>query len=141
VSKDKVLPETFQLDDKIAEEVNKQLLDNCLSCAVAHAIAKRFDVSPSEIGYTADALGIRLNRCQLGLFGFPNKKGWDQTDVAEMPIPELFAQELRDSAPSGTLSCLHLWELAAKHHVPRMQAGYIAEKLGIRIDQCQLGAF
>lgn len=142
MSKDKALPAGFEVDDNIAEGLQGKLQDGMLSCASAHALAKLYNVPPAVIGNTADALNIRLNRCQLGLFGYPNKKGWDASGVNNLPVPEDFKQALSVKASAtGSLTCAAFWEFIAGYKLSRMHAGYIAEKLGIRITNCQIGAF
>ena len=141
MSKDKELSDGFEVDEKIAEEIRTQLEDSQLSCVKAHLIAKQFEVSPAVIGHTVDALDIRLTKCQLGLYGYRNKQGWDEAGVMDMVIPEDFAKILRYKAAEEELTCLKLWGLAAEYGVSRMQAGYITDKLDIRINNCQLGAF
>ncbi len=142
MSTEKLLPVGFLVDENIAQEILAQLEDGMLSCARAHAVAKHFNVQPSHIGHTVDALEIRLKRCQLGLFGYPNKKGWEDAGIKDLPIPDEFEQALSAKASVlGSLSCETLWQLAAAYKLPRMQVGYIANKLNIRIVSCQLGAF
>ena len=142
MAKDKLLPEGFVLDEAIAGEIKTRLIDGSLSCAKAHKIAQQLTVSPIVIGHTADALGIRLNKCQLGLYGYPNKKGWDISGVTELDTPDDFTQALRtETTDQNQITCLDLWELAAQYSISRMQAGYFAEKLDISIIKCQLGAF
>ena len=142
MAKDKLLPEGFVLDEVIADEIKACLIDGSLSCVNAHKVAQQLGVTSSVIGHTADALGIRLNKCQLGLFGYPNKKGWNISGVTELEAPDDFTQALRaETADQNQITCLDIWDLAAQYSVSRMQAGYIAEKLDISIIKCQLGAF
>ena len=142
MTKDKVLPIGFEIDEKIATEIKTQLMDKMLPCASAHKIAQYFKVSPAFVGHTVDALEIRLSKCQLGLYGYPNKRGWEEARVTEMDIPEDFAQALRQkAADEKELTCLEVWKLAAKFGVLRKHAGYIADTLNLRIIKCQLGAF
>jgi hypothetical protein len=142
MTKTKDLPPGFTVDSDIAAKMQEQVEDGMLSCARAHGIARKMKVSPELIGHTADALDIRLSKCQLGLFGYPHKKGWDAAGVPEKPIPDDFTADLQSTiAGQDKITCLVLWEIAAKHGISRLQAGYIAENLGIRIVDCQLGAF
>ncbi len=142
MSKDKPLPADFVMNDTIALEIQNQISDDLLSCGKAHAIAKKINISPADIGSTADALNIRLNRCQLGLFGYPNKKGWESSGVSALPVPEGFEQALRaETAPTGRITCAAFWEFISDYKITRMQAGFLADQLGIRITNCQIGAF
>jgi len=140
---DKKIPSTRKADETITFEMKRRLKDGLLSCAAAFAAAEALGVSPAEVGRTADVLQIRLSLCQLGLFGFPgHAKGWDQAKAAEKPVPAGLEEGLRSAhGGKGELSCLAIWRIAERFGVSRIQAGYIADKLGLRIRPCQLGAF
>ena len=49
-------------------KVVSSLVDDQLPCAVAFKIARELKVSVREVGETADKLGIRIIKCQLGCF-------------------------------------------------------------------------
>ncbi len=53
---------------ELEEKVKSSLVDGSLSCAVALKIARELKVSPREVGETADKLGIKIGKCQLGCF-------------------------------------------------------------------------
>lgn len=134
---------TCRWDLATAVDIRGRLEDGLLSCHAAFDSAARLGVAPGDVGRTADALAVRLTRCQLGLFGFPgHAKGWAATRVAERFVPAGLKEALfaaRDSR--GDLSCLAIWRAAARFGVDRIQAGYIADSLGVPIRHCQLGAF
>jgi hypothetical protein len=44
-----------------------------LPCAVAHYLAAYAGISPLEVGKAATQAGIKLDQCQLGLFGYGRK--------------------------------------------------------------------
>ncbi len=138
---DKQLPVDFVVDAALADAIRARLVDEHLPCPAAFVIAAEHEIAPLTVGQTADALGIHLTRCQLGLYGYPgHAKGWDT--VADKPSPEGLEAALQAAAEAtGKLACVQLWELAAKHHISRLQIGYVADKLGIKIGPCQLGAF
>lgn len=54
---------------------------------------------------------------------------------------EKLEEELRASAPNGTLPCAKALALAQKHSVPPKLVGKLCNKLKIRITSCQLGCF
>ena len=142
MSSDRELPAGFVVDEQIKAAMLAYTLENKLTCALAHSLAREYQVSPAVIGHTADAMHIRLSQCQLGLFGYPGKQGWHATNVANLPEPAAFVSALQEETSNNqTIDCLSLWNLAATYHVARMQAGYLADKLGIRIIHCQIGAF
>ncbi|HID89827.1 MAG TPA: hypothetical protein EYP52_09005, partial [Anaerolineae bacterium] len=99
-------------------------------------------LEPLEVGQTADALGIRLNRCQLGLFGYgPKAEGRHKiVQPAETVEPGL-AQAIRDNLVEGKLPCRAAWDIASALRIPKMDVSAAAEALGIKITRCQLGAF
>ncbi len=140
---DKKIPPRRKGDEAIAFEVRRRLKDGLLSCAAGFAVAEALGISPAVVGRTADALNIRLTFCQLGLFGFPgHAKGWDQAKAADKPVPAGLEDALRSAHGSkGEVSCLAIWKAAERFGVLRMQVGYLADKLGLRIRPCQLGAF
>ncbi len=138
---EKELPPDFVIEDRIANAVRANLQDGKLPCARAFRLADELDVTPILIGKTADALQVHLNRCQLGLFGYPEDKGWQSTNVAARPVPEGLREAIAEAAEEGELACIAAWLVADRFGVPRIQVGYLADQLDIRITQCQLGAF
>ena len=139
----KTLPEDLRPDPVVAAAIGARLVDGCLTCAAAFAAAQELRVSPAEIGRCADALRVRLARCQLGLFGFPGHcKGWEAAGAEALPIPQGLEDALcaaRDR--HGQLECSAVWCEADRFGVPRVQAGFVADRLGVPIRNCQLGAF
>ncbi len=138
---EKTLPEDFVVDAALAAAIETALTDGLLPCAVAFRVAETHVVAPLLVGQTADVLGIRLTRCQLGLFGYPgHAKGWDA--LAGTAISEDLAAAVRAAADeAGGIACARLWELAVQFGISRLQIGYVADQLGLRIGACQLGAF
>ncbi len=53
---------------ELEEKVTSSLVGDYLPCAIAFKIAKELKVSVREVGETADELGIRIIKCQLGCF-------------------------------------------------------------------------
>jgi hypothetical protein len=140
----KHVPMNSRVDERLAAEITSRLAeDGALPCVSAIALAQAKNIDPLEIGRAADALKIRLGRCQLGLFGFPGRaKGWETAGVAGLPVPRPFENALRGAAAaSGSLSCSMIWRLADAHGLSRVRAGCAADKLGLKIVDCQLGAF
>jgi len=135
------LPADFTLDTTLTDAIQKSLREGKLPCAAAFVIARQNDAAPLLVGQTATAMHIHLTRCQLGLFGYPEGKGWRSTTVAERPIPEGLEETIREAAVDGKLSCAQAWTLARQFHIPKMQISPIADQLEIHITPCQLGAF
>jgi len=140
---DKKVPDNIEVSDELAEAIRAGLEEGKLPCETAFALASRRGATPLEMGQAADVLDIHLTGCQLGLFGYPgHAKGWDAAGAAAMPVPVGLEAAIRDSLDDdGVLSCQAAWKLANKFHVPRIQVGYLADRLDVTIRHCQLGAF
>lgn len=139
----KKIPDDFSINPQIEAAIRNRLVDGLLHCAQAFAIADSTGAPPSRVGLTADALDVRLDRCQLGLYGYPgHTKGWDVTDMSARAIPDGLEDAIRAAAGGDNhLTCAQAWEIAAAFGVPKMLVGYVTDKLDVRIAQCQLGAF
>lgn len=117
--------------------------DGLLTCEAAHAIAKRLDRKPGEVGKQATDLGVRITRCQLGFFGYAPSKGMPGYKLVRelATLPEPVSTLVRDAAEQGKISCLTLWRIAQEHDVGRPDMGNIVETLRIKVAPCQLGCF
>ena len=139
---EKKVPEDFNPDERVVTAIKTRLNEGLLACADAHSIARTYGVKPITVGRTADATNTRFYRCQLGLFGYPGKQGWAAAGVKDLPVPEGFEAAMREASDGeGHLPCAKAWALASQFRIPRMQVGYIADQLEIKITPCQLGAF
>jgi hypothetical protein len=126
------------MDDRIAAAIREQTREGMLGCAAAFRIARELDVAPLAVGRTADTLEARLARCQLGLFGYGEQKSIVEP-AGEVP-PDM-EQAIREGMILGRLPCAVAWAIAVRFAVPKRFVSNVAEKLGVRIGQCQLGAF
>ena len=116
--------------------------DGKLSCAAAFRIAKELDVAPLQVGQAANDLEVRLNRCQLGLFGYgPKAEGRHKIVEPADEVEAELTQVIQDSLSDGKLDCQAVWEIAASMRIPKMNVAAAAETLGVKISRCQLGAF
>ena len=141
---EKHIPQDFTVDEQIAAAIRAHLRDGKLPCAQAFVVARQLGVAPLTVGLTADVLQIHLSRCQLGLFGYGGKKGWEsgKTRFDTCEIPEGMEEAIRAAVDEdGNFACAKAWEIAAQFKKPKMYVGYLADKLGVRIAPCQLGAF
>ncbi|MGD8963831.1 MAG: hypothetical protein PVH43_15015 [Desulfobacterales bacterium] len=127
-----------QIDPRIKDALDQQTQNNEVPCAVAFKIAKALQVSPADVGKTADLLELELVKCQLGLFGYKPDKKIVMPKAAENPDLQ---QTIRDSLIGGKLPCRIAWEIASRHDLSKMAISAICEHLGIKIKPCQLGAF
>ncbi len=125
-------------DKSIKDEMLKQTKNKAVPCAVAFEIAKVLQVSPDAVGKTADLMNFKLTKCQLGLFGYqPHKKIVAPQDS----IKEDLKDAISDALVQGRLSCEHAWDIASRLHVSKMTVSGACEAMGIKIKDCQLGAF
>ncbi len=126
----------------IAAAVQAHLTEGKLACRDAFVVASQERITPGEVGKSADALGVRLASCQLGLFGYPGKQGWHAGGVTDLPVPEGLEAAISEAVDDDRrLTCARAWVLADLYGITRLQFGWIAEMLEVKIVTCQLGAF
>lgn len=127
--------------DELRSAIRRNLVDGNLPCAKAEEIAQATGgASMKEIGRSADGDGIRISRCQLGLFGYRDF-GTKGLARACSEIPSELAQAIRSRAAGETLPCAAAWQLAKEHGLPRVAIACACETLEVRITPCQLGCF
>ena len=127
-----------QIDPVVQEKIKANLKLGQLACAVAFEIAKELALSPAEIGKSADILDLKLNKCQLGLFGYePDKKNVK----AKAPENPTLEEAIRNSLVDGKLACSDAWGIANRFQLPKKAVSGACEYLNIKIIHCQLGAF
>ncbi len=125
-------------DEKIAAAIRSKATEGELACADAEKIGAEQGAALAEVGRTLDLLEIRINRCQLGLFGYAAEGKTVQPE--KTVIPEL-EKDIRNRLSDGKLPCVAAWEIAAERKIPRMKVSSSCETLKIKIKPCQLGAF
>lgn len=125
-------------DEKTAEAVRAACRDGKIGCAAAFAVAKNLGVEPEHVGVTIDLLECRINRCQLGLFGYEPKKRI--VEPAESVSPEM-KEAIEAALNKGRLSCAAAWKIADRFTCPRMDVAAACETLSIKINDCRLGSF
>lgn len=125
-------------DPRIAEGLQAKLLDGKISCAAAHQIAKELQVTPADVGKTIDLLEIRINKCQLGLFGYaPQKKIVQPAAQVSSELRKAITEAMDEKG----LSCKAVWEIADRCKVSRLDVSAACEALEVKISSCQLGTF
>ena len=126
------------IEKNIKDEILKKVRENRLPCASAFKIAKNFDILPSMLGTFLDKLDIRINKCQMGLFGYrPEKKIIKPLDSPADKLKEA----INNASSNGRLSCENAWNVADSLKIGRMTVSAGCETMGIKINQCQIGAF
>lgn len=129
-----------EANPRIAAALEERGLKEQITCADAESIARTLPVDMAEVGRNLDIKGVRIVRCQLGLFGY----GEGEQKKIVKPAPEVapeMRQAITDALVDGRLPCLAAWEIAGRLGVPRMAVAAAGETMGIKIRPCQLGAF
>lgn len=127
-----------KLNEEIAAIIREKASDNKISCAEAHSVAAKLNVSPADVGTAIDLLEIRIIKCQLGLFGYGKEKSIP--DVPEAVDPGI-ESAVHSSLVKGRLPCLTAWEIAKRFNVAKPIVAAVCEKMNIKVAPCQLGAF
>ncbi len=127
------------MNQEIATQIQASLTVGKLSCPSAFKVARRLELSPQQVREVADELGVKISRCQLGLFGHGSDKGKALERVQEVGA-ELRAR-IKDRAVEGSLPCAAAWDIAHELTMKRLDVANAAESLGVQIVQCQLGCF
>ena len=127
-----------KLNEEIAVKVCEKMSDNSLSCGAAHVIAEELKVKPSGIGVTLDLLEVRIGKCQLGLFGYGEKKRIVRP--ADEVDPEL-KREIETKLVERRLPCKAAWDIAEKFKMKRLELANACENLRVKINSCQIGSF
>lgn len=141
---EKKLPPDLKADPVLAAEIERlKDPDGTVSCSAAIRLAEIRNVPSEDVGRTLDALSVHLSRCQIGTFGYPgHAKGWTAAGVDREAEPEGLRKALLEAGgPAARISCRAIWEIASKFSISRMAAGYAADRAGLKITGCQLGAF
>lgn len=122
----------------IDKEILNRATGNELPCVAAFEIAEKLNIRAMGVGEAADRLKIELVKCQLGLFGYkPDKK----IVKAQEAVSEELKAAISKSLSGGKLSCLKAWEIAADFKISKLAVSCSCEALGIKIKECQIGAF
>jgi hypothetical protein len=130
------------MDKRIHQAILERLEDGQLPCNHAFAIAQILGVDPLAVGQTANEAGIRISRCQLGLFGYgPKAEGKHKIVHAMDTVPENLAARLRASAESDGITCHAIWQAADGLGYVRIEASSAVEAMGLKVSRCQLGCF
>ena len=130
------------VDDRLAAAIRAALVEGQLPCAEAFSIAAELHCSPADVGRAADSLGVRISRCQLGLFGYGPKAEGKHRIVQPLPqVPPEVSEAIRSRLQEGRLPCAVAWSLAKRLGLAKLEVSGAAESLQIRITCCQLGCF
>ncbi len=127
-----------RVDPAITEQIKEKSRDGEIACALAFQIADALGVTPADVGKALDLMELKLNKCQLGLFGYrPDKKAVKSTPAEDRQME----RAIQEALVEGKLACRDAWSIAGRFKVPKMAVSGACEALGIKIKPCQLGAF
>ena len=127
-----------KLNKEISQAVESKTVGGEIACAEASRIAGELHVPMGDVGVAIDLLEIRITKCQIGLFGYGDKK--TVIEPAKTVSPEL-EKAIRDALVNGRLPCAASWEIAERYGMPKMTVSSACEALKIKVKPCQLGAF
>lgn len=136
----KHLPGTA-LNEQIAKAIRERSPVRTLACGTGEKIAKELKVKISEVGITADLLEMKINRCQLGLFGWGEKPNHGGDIQAADSVSVEVKSALEKEAENGVITCAAIWRIADRLGAKRKVASAACEALKIKIKACQLGTF
>lgn len=130
------------MDERLQQAMWERTEDGKLPCNQAFAIAHILEIDPLDVGFAANEAGIRISRCQLGLFGYgPKAEGKHKIVHAMEKVPERMAARLREAAKGETITCTAVWRVADGLGYKRIEASSAVEAMGLKVSRCQLGCF
>ena len=131
-------PSNSETDPRIISALKERASDGGVPCAVAFKIASELGVTPGLVGKTVDLLELRLKKCQMGLFGYePDKRIVKPAET----VSEELESCIQKALTNNRLSCEKAWGIAKESGLTKMAVSSACERLGIKINACQLGAF
>ena len=120
--------------------IRAALVEGKLPCAQAFVVADTQRVAPVKIGEETTRLGIRVSRCQLGLFGYADEEKKRIVQPAAS-VPKSLEDVIQARLVKGRLPCRAAWEIAQEHDLPKLEVASAVEGLKLRVSACQLGCF
>lgn len=132
-------PQDTKIEPAVMDRVTASMVNGSIACKSAHAIAAALNVPPIQVGIAIDLQNCRIKACQLGLFG--HGKGEKIVGQNGGEVTAELESAIRNELTEGKLSCTAAWRIADANGLEYLKIGRACESLGIRICQCQLGAF
>jgi len=121
----------------IVEILKTAATDDKIACAKVFEVINEHSIFPDIAGFTMNHYKLKINFCQLGLFGYPEGKKIPGCEA----VSENLEDEIFDQLENEKLPCAAAWNIAAKLKIKKLEVTAACEKLGIKINKCQLGAF
>ncbi|MFT5661243.1 MAG: hypothetical protein ACI9TV_001889 [Sulfurimonas sp.] len=114
------------------EQILKKFLndDGKINCLDAFKLARELKIEPSEIAELTKAHSIKIDNCELGVFG-SNDFGEAREDIYE----KLFSK----ANDKNQVECVAAWEVAQDFSLKKV--GATTKKSDIEVTYCQLGCF
>jgi hypothetical protein len=134
-------PPGTTLNEQIAKAIRAKSPRGTLACGAGEKISKDLNVKTSEVGITADLLEIKINKCQLGLFGWGEKPNHGKDIQAADSVSVEIKSALDKAAENGSVTCSALWRVAEKLGAKRKVVAAACDTLKLKIRECQLGVF
>lgn len=131
-------PDGTCVPPSLEQAVRDRLVNKEITCHAAHAICEALHVTPREVGIAIDLQEGFIRKCQLGLFGYGDKR--KAVKAAEKIAPDLRAA-IEAALVEGRLTCADAWRIADGAGIPRLSVANACEAMKIKIKACQLGAF
>lgn len=128
------------MEERLRVAIEAAMRERTLPCPIALGTAKRLGVDSREVGRKANEMGVKINHCQLGLFGH-GSDGKGRIVRPMTAVPERLAQKINLLASGGRMPCALVFAIAREETMRRLEVSNTLEALGIRVSQCQLGCF
>ncbi len=129
---------TKSLNAAVVQAVKNAARNGTISCAAAHKIVRDCSVTPEEVGKALDAEEVQITLCQLGIFKH-------SADRPAKPVDLELTPELEKALTAGLvnkrLPCKAAWSSSNHFGLTKRQIGAACDRLGIKINTCQLGTF
>ncbi len=131
-------PEAVSLNTAVVQALKNTAKNGKITCAAAHKIARDCSVAPAEAGRAIDAEELQITHCQLGIF----KHSADRPAApANLKLTPELEKALAEGMVNGHLPCKTSWSIANHFMLTKRQVGAACDRLGIKINACQLGTF
>ncbi|MFC1869292.1 hypothetical protein ACFL0H_14330 [Thermodesulfobacteriota bacterium] len=131
-------PPDLKPKPETVEAVKKKASGGKISCAAAFKVVRDMNITPAEAGFTIDYIEIKINKCQMGIFGYePGNKFVKSMDE----VPGGLKDAIEQAVTGGRLSCNAAWEIANGLGIGKMDVSAACETMKTKISPCQLGAF
>ena len=126
------------MKETLESEVKASLVDGYLPCSIAFEAARKLKVAPRAAGDVANRLKIRIINCQLGCFTLGKATPYEPDGET---VNETVAERIKGSLVNGRLPCAVAFRLGEELGVSLKEISDLANRLKIKIVNCQLGCF